>query len=246
MNINDVKNVDLNYKQVWIDSKDNNKIDFDIVVEVDADVNAYNRKLKEQCIHSIRLLVLVKCGGDLSIKLKDFRIYGVEDYVMSKPEKPMSGDMVPIIFRNEYEKYGEEILKKYYPEGLVSNKPIDIKKLVTNMGLQVFKTKITKNQSVFGQRYFEDTKTWIYSWISNQWDNINIPKDTIIIDVDDLQKVNETINEVIVHECIHYALHKSTFLFNQLFYENLYILECENNGKIKGIDNNANIMWMEE
>lgn len=173
-------------------------------------------------------------------------VKNVEDYVMSKPEKPMSGDMVPIIFRNEYEKYGEEILKKYYPEGLVSNKPIDIKKLVTNMGLQVFKTKITKNQSVFGQLYFEDTKTWIYSWISNQWDNINIPKDTIIIDVDALQKVNETINEVIVHECIHYALHKSTFLFNQLFYENLYILECENNGKIKGIDNNANIMWMEE
>lgn len=137
VNINDVKNVDLNYKQVWIDSKDNNKIDFDIVVEVDADVNAYNRKLKEQCIDSIRLLVLVKCGGDLSIKLKDFRIYGVEDYVMSKPEKPMSGDMVPIIFRNEYEKYGEEILKKYYPEGLVSDKPID-KKTCNKYGVTSF------------------------------------------------------------------------------------------------------------
>lgn len=174
--INTVEDVELNYKQVWIDNKEDNKIDFDIAVEVDADVNVYNRRMKEQYTDSIRIWVLVTCGGDLSKKLKDFKIYGVEEYVKSKPKKPMSGDLVPIIFRTEYAKYGEEILKRYYPEGLVSTEPIDIKKLVTNMGLQVFITRITQDKSVYGQLYFEKTKTHLYSNKDKKWKNLTVPK----------------------------------------------------------------------
>lgn len=243
--INTVEDIELDYKQVWIDNKVDNKIDFDIAVVVDADLNVYNKRMKEQYTDSIRIWLLVTCCGDLSKKLKDFKIYGVEEFVKSRPKKPMSGDLVPIIFRTEYEKYGEEILKKYYPEGLINDNKIDIMKLVTNMRLRVFATKITQDQSVYGQLYFEKTLTNIYSVKNKKWKEIKIPSNTIIVDKEAVTNANETVDLVIAHECIHYVLHKSAFLFSQLFHDNLHILECEKSGKIKGIDNNDKIMWME-
>ena len=60
-----VEEIDLEYKNVWIDSKENTDIQFDLAVEVEVTVEAVSGKHHDRDIYSARIWVTVVCEGSL-------------------------------------------------------------------------------------------------------------------------------------------------------------------------------------
>lgn len=238
---------DIVYKTVRIDAKDDNKIEFDIVVipELDCSIkNIKNNDYDRELVTDIWLSIT--CSGDISKELKDFRIIEINEYSQQKPQKPLADNLVPIIPKTEYEKYAIEMLEKFYPECLESPQAVNAEELAKRMNLQVIKRSIKEDRGVFGQIFFKDTEVDLYNRENRQLERITVPKNTIIVD-------NETTalfsfgseNLTITHECVHSYLHKKAFYFAQMLNKELSHIQCQTNGGLVGVESESNINWME-
>ena len=178
----DVEDINLEYKQVWIDDTPGTTIDFDVAIEVCADVEGVSGKHHDHDSYNSTLWVLVSCKGDLAKKLKDFAVIRLDEFdSRSKPKKPLSGDMVPIIKGEDYDKYANEIILKFYPEALTKNAIVDAEILAKRMGFSIKEANISKDGSVFGKFFFERSKTILYDDSGNEYEE-EVEKDTILID----------------------------------------------------------------
>ena len=72
--INSIIGLELDYKNVWIDDKEGSKIDFDIAIEIDVEVEGVSGKHNDRDSYSSRTWVIVYCAGSLDRNLDDFRI----------------------------------------------------------------------------------------------------------------------------------------------------------------------------
>lgn len=168
-----------------------------------------------------------------------------------KKTKPLNGDMVPIISAAEYEKYAQDIIKKYYGDNYDVSKPINIYDLATMMGLTIKPLNqnfsFDKDKAIFAQIYFEDTKSKFYDKTKDEIVEYDVKANTILIDKV-VQSVysygSETVT--IAHECVHFALHSKAFKFSKFINNSdIKCISCFNDGKIKGIaetDNNESFM----
>lgn len=157
-----IEDATLNYQNVFIDDKGNSNIEFDIGIEVELECEGVSGKYHDHDSYSSSFWVIVSCRGNLDKKLDDFKIYAVEEYSRSKPTKPLSGDMIPFIKREDYHHYAEELLSKYYPEALNGATQVDVYKLASNMGLKVYDVSLSEYCSIFGQVFFDDTEIELF------------------------------------------------------------------------------------
>lgn len=244
------EDMDLDYINVWIDRKEDTKIEFDLAVEVSVDVEGVSGKHHDRDLYNANIWVMVYCSGSLYKKLNDFRILGIEEFNKSKPKKPLSGDFVPYIKKSDYDQYANEILDKYYfnhhPEARTNPIPINVDELATNMGLSVCDTSISKNRSIFGQVFFADAEAKLFNPDKDLYEKRQIKKDTILVDSSAayLRSFGSR-NMTIAHECVHSYYHRHAFLFAQMFNEKLHFIQCQVNGVMKNGESNTTADWME-
>lgn len=245
--ITEIEDLELDFKYVWIEDKEGTLIDFDVTISVDVNFTAsYGKYRDRDSDNANNIWINVLCSGDLNNKFEKFRIIGVEEYVKSKPKKPLSGDFVPIISKKQYNDYAEDILEKYYPEALLKPMKIDPYILAKNMGLKTCETKITEDGSIFGLLFFADSQATLYNKKSFQFEPVKVPAKTIVVDPEAnfLRSIGSS-NLTVAHECIHYVLHKKAFLFAQIFEESLSFIQCEVNGGLRGFNSITSMEWME-
>lgn len=248
--ITNVEEIELDYKNVWIDSKEGTRIDFDIAIEITVEVEGVVGKHNDRDSYTSRLWVNVYCTGSLDKKLNDFRIIGVEEFYKSRPTKPLSGDFVPLMKKSEYDDYANEILEKYYfkfhPEAKINHVAIDIEELAKNMGLNIITTSISKDRNIFGQIFFSDVEVELYNEDKLKYEKIKISKNTILVDnkATYLRSFGSR-NMTIAHECVHAYYHRKTFLFVQMFSKDLHYIECQIDGTMKNSKSNTSAEWME-
>lgn len=246
--IDEVTPEELDFKMCWINDKENEnlEIEFDIAIAVSLNVEGYSRTITET--ENVFKWWLVGAKGSLSNKLKDLSIRYVDEYNQkSKPKRPLSSDLVPIINASEYEKYANDILGRYYPEALKNAIAPDMNVLVESMGLKLVHFGITEDASIFGQAYFRNTETDLFSIKNNCYVTKKVPKDTIIID----KRANSLYSlgcekMTIAHECVHFALHRKAFAFARLYEKgDLRRVQCLVKGGIKDISDTSRTAWME-
>lgn len=248
--ITNVEEIELDYKNVWIDSKEGTRIDFDIAIEITVEVEGIAGKHNDRDSYTSRLWVNVYCTGSLDKKLNDFRIIGVEEFYKSKPTKPLSGDFVPLMKKSEYDDYANEILEKYYfkfhPKAKTNPVAIDIEELAKNMGLNIITTSISKDKNIFGQIFFSDVEIELYNEAKLKYEKTKISKNTILVDnkAAYLRSFGSR-NMTIAHECVHAYYHRKTFLFAQMFSKDLQYIECQIDGTMKNSKSNTSAEWME-
>ncbi len=252
-----VSNCELDYfdvEAVYIQDKDNNKIDFDVVCNctVNYDFTRYAKGRADHDRDAIDNVWLVVHASSEIQNLKEAKIYDVEKYEKEKKPKPLNGDMVPIIKASEYEKYAQDIIKKYYGSDYDFSKPIDIRDLAKRMGLTIKPLKsnfcFNKDKAIFAQIYFEDTIAEFYNKSAEKIVNFEVKENTILLD-NAVQAVYSYGSEdvTIAHECVHFALHKKAFEFYKYINNSeIRCISCYNDGKIKGvIETNNNESFME-
>lgn len=168
---------DLDYQSVRFEDKGGDKIEFDILVIPEITAKVVYGKHNDHDVESVTdLWLTITCSGGVSDDLISFRIEGISEYNRKKQEKPLSGDLVPIIARDDYEKYATEILQKFYPAGLEQPCAIDVLTIAKNMGISVVDRSISADGSIFGQVYFKDTNADLYDRWSGVMQTVFVPK----------------------------------------------------------------------
>lgn len=205
----------------------------------------YNKFYKEYDSDSIYTTWLrVTCTGNFGDKtLDNFKIKNIEEYFKKGSNKPLDGDLVPI--GDKYDEVAEAFLLKYYPEGLNEDKPIDLNKLIANMGLKIIYKRITKDLSVFGQSYFTKAEGEFYDSEKEDYYEEEIEENTIVLD--SLAHALFSFSSpsiTVIHKCLHFFLHKKAFKFVKIYNKNLNYIACATNGVILNISNNDRSRWI--
>lgn len=243
-NIGGIELSDIEVKFVSVNDLPGMKIEFDVVVETELEVREsdYHYDESENC----RQWFMLTCSGDLACNLDDFTISSVTEYSSkNRQPKPMSDSLVPIIYKEQLESVATDFLRRHYPEALKTPMAIEPQVLAEKMGLTVEMREITKDFSVFGQLYFHDCDAVFYDEDSDEMVQTHVDARTIIVDPKAFFLRNlGSVNNTIVHECVHWELHRKAFELERLYNESVSKIQCETVGGIKNNHHEATD-WME-
>ena len=175
------------------------------------------------------------CEGDLSCGLDDWEIREIEPYNKAKaPPNSLSDALVPFIPYKDLESVADNFLNEYYPEALkipgIGQPPeyVDPNKLASRLGLQVLTHRIREDASVFGQIFFDATDTEMFNPESQKTETVHVDAQTIVVDPENFLLRNlGSLNNTIVHECVHWGIHRKVFLLEKLYNDQASSISCE-------------------
>jgi hypothetical protein len=243
-NIGGIELSDIKVKSVSINDLPDMKIEFDVVIEAELEVREsdYHYDETENCSQWF----MMKCSGDLDCNLDDFIISSVTEYSGKNSQpKPMSDSLVPIIYKEQLEAVATDLLRRHYPEALKTPIAVEPQVLVEKMGLTIEVREITKDFSVFGQIYFHGCDAEFYDKTNDKMVQTQVEARTILVDPKAYFLRNlGSVNNTIVHECVHWDLHRKAFELERLYNSSATQIKCQVVGGIKDNDRDAT-GWME-
>lgn len=241
--------VDLYYQFVRLEDKDDDWIEFDIIVIPDIICDVFDivyRDINQECPSD--LWISITCKARVSDILSDFSILDVALYSPKKSNKPLSDDLIPIIAKKEYDNYATELLKLYYPEAFSENYvgPINIRLIADRMGIAIKERSISPNGTIFGQAVFSGTTINLFDSKTEAFQIVNVRGNTMIVDTE--ATANFSLGSkyfTIAHELVHFYLHRKAFRFAQLINKDFAFMQCQVDGGLKGESRDARSNWME-
>lgn len=129
-------------------------------------------------------------------------------------DNSLSEFLTPYIRAFDNEKYAHQFLETYYPEAL--NKPTFVNPIVLldKMGLSVFFARLA--DGVDGEIIFTNKHVDVLDVKSRRFKRLLVKEGTILINVKIIEKGRGFLNNTIVHECLHWWLHKKYFELQML------------------------------
>lgn len=220
-------------------------IGFDVQIRADFEVSEGDHHYDG--VENPHQWFLLRCSGDLSKDLNNFRILDIEVYNgRKKQDQALYDSLVPVMYAKDYEDIAEQFLRDMCPKALVNNTPPDPLDIAGKLGLTVMQRSITEDCSIFGQIYFRDTDTELYNKNKHQMEPVHIPAKTIVVDPDtyflyNLGKVNNTI----IHECVHWHFHRKAFELDRLCNKETSMIGCKVIGGVSYMRSSNDIGKME-
>lgn len=229
--IGEIEIIETRIKKVYVNDLPKTKVAFDVILEVELVIKEADYHYDES--DTCNLWIRVPCEGDLLIHVSDWEINeeGVEQYFKKNlPCSCLSDSLVPYISSCQLEKIATEFLKEYYPSALSETKNgipihVDPTVLAKNLGLTI-ERKVIKDDSVFGQIYFEDAETDVSDLLEKG--TTFIKAKTIVVNPRRFFLSNYgSENNTIIHECVHWVKHRKAFLLEKLFDSKVSRITCE-------------------
>lgn len=229
--IGEIEIIETRIKKVYVNDLPKTKVAFDVILEVELVIKEADYHYDES--DTCNLWIRVPCEGDLLIHVSDWEINeeGVEQYFKKNlPGSCLSDSLVPYISSCQLEKIATEFLKEYYPSALSETKNgipihVDPTVLAKNLGLTI-ERKVIKDDSVFGQIYFEDAETDVSDLLEKG--TTFIKAKTIVVNPRRFFLSNYgSENNTIIHECVHWVKHRKAFLLEKLFDSKVSRITCE-------------------
>lgn len=244
-NIDSATLADIAVKNVGVDDRDAMKIAFDVILEAEIEVSETTRHYdnSDTCFQWF----IVNCEGDLSKNLDDYTVLNVQAYNQkNKHFKPLSDALVPYLHKKDVEAAATDFLKRNYPEALRTPMSLDVVELVKRMGLKIEQHHITQDYSVFGQIFFADCETEVYDADSGLMVKKHFDGGTVLVDPEFFHLRNlGSVNNTIVHECVHWDRHRKAFELERLYNKNATQIKCLVVGGVKDTSTRSANDWME-
>ena len=146
----------------------------------------------------------------------------------------MSDALVPYIPYDQLDKVATEFLKDHYSAALkvtpYGQPPVSVDPFVLadSLGLTVKQQRIREDASVFGQIYFVETDAEMYDANGGKTVTMTIPGKTIIFDPQMYLLRNlSSVNNTIIHECVHWVKHRKAFELEKLYNAEAFNINCE-------------------
>ena len=185
----------------------------------------------------------IKVKGKIENINKTFMVIDVDE-TPHQLERTLRNDFMPYYKEtSRYDDKANEFLTKYNPE-IFEGKAFDIELVIKRMGLNLEYAQLSLDKSIFGMIVFEDTMIEIYDENCSKIEK-KIKKNTIIIDKSSNVWFNTERNGTlftIVHECVHFYIHKKYFYFQKLINDKKIISICKITGEY---DPYEDIKWLE-
>lgn len=244
-NVGEIELYDTDLQFVDVSDLPGSAIEFDVVMDATLIIHDEDRYHNDGS-EAAHQWFMIRCRGDLDRKLSDLEIYDVCVYNRRNHQKrPMSNALVPIIYKDDLEKEAEAFLRKYYKEALLQPTWVNPSELARRMKLTVVQHRISEDMSVFGQIYFRETDAKLYDGEKKAETVKHVMPGTVIVDPNvAFQRNLGAYNNTIVHECVHWELHKKAFALEQLYNEDATQIKCKVVGGVED-PNNDDTKWME-
>ncbi len=173
--------------------------------------------------------LLVTCEGDIGDELENVSIVGVEDYTTKpKPNNPMDDALVPVFGKKDLDKHAEDFLRRNYPKALLEPISVEPDKLCEKMGLTIKRSRISEDGNVFGRVYFYDGTIDVFDDDTGEVHTEDVKAGTILVDTTAsfLYGIG-AFNNTIVHECIHWDIHKKAVAFARMYNKGITSIGCK-------------------
>ena len=233
-------------KFVNITDSEGNGILFDVVVSAEIEVAETVRRNRE--IDGVEQWFRISCFAELDDGLKQFYISGIHIYnkYQNVKKNNRSEYLVPIICKEQLDDVAETFLEKYYPEALVEPRAVPTREVAKRMGLEIQEAHITKNCTVFGQIYFSDCEIQCYDGEAGAYKPLAIKRGTILVDPNVyFMRTVGSMNNTIIHECVHWDLHKKFFELEKLYNKEARSISCQVQEGTRPERNRTPLDWME-
>lgn len=236
---------DLSIRTVHVDDRPGMAIAFDVLMETELTLT--QRVRSGERTQEAGAWFCAHCAGDLERGLQSFRVLRVEEYAaQARMEQPLSDALVPYLSREELEPAAEALLQAYFPEALAAPTPVNPKILARRMGLNVRMQELTEDLSIFGMVLFFPCACPVWSSAEQRRRTTLLPAGTILVDPRVyLLRTLGSVNNTIVHECVHWARHRKAFALEKLWNPEASHLRCEVLGGIRDADRRTAADWME-
>lgn len=237
---------DVRIRSINITDSEGNGILFDVVVAAEIEVAETVRRNRET--DGVEQWFRISCSAEMEDGLKNFDITGIHIYNKYRDGKEthLSEYLVPIISKNQFDDAAEKFLKKYYPEALSKPMAVPAREIARRMGLDIQEVHITKYCSIFGQMVFTDCELQHYDSDANAYKPLPVKRGTILVDpnVFFMRSVG-SMNNTIIHECVHWDLHKKFFELEKLYNKDARSITCQVQEGIRPERNRTPFDWME-
>ncbi len=156
-----------------------------------------------------------------------------------RPKSILPDDLVPVISKKDLDLIANRIIGMLYPRAMDYAVPMSVGCLSKELGLSVQDVCFDEDGEVLGKIFFEDAHTVIKDLTTGILSIVPVTKGTIFVNTLPGQIPDYHIrNNTIVHECIHWLLHRPAFLLAKLW-------NCEYNAVAcrRPSSNSANKQW---
>lgn len=189
---------------IHIEQPEEGVIAFDVIVSCDVEMPSNSRKgFFSECWFRIH------CQVTLGIDMSGFRIMGISNCEPREESDNgrLSGELVPVIARDQFEDEAEVFLTRYFPDGLEKPIRIPIERIADDMGLRVIEdVPLSDELSFLGTIIFDNGNVLD----RNRKITIrNAKRGTVYLDPRvSYERSVGTKRTTIAHECFHWHRHQ--------------------------------------
>lgn len=237
---------DFEVKWINITGSPDNSLYFDVIVSAEIRIAETVKRNRET--DGLIQWFRISCTSILEDGLQEFSVTDVSLYMKQRESKGnrLSEYLVPIISKGELDRVAEGFLEKYYPVALEKPIKVPARKIAKIMGLRVSKVHITQLGTIFGQIYFSDSRIKYFDNATRTYKKAKVKRGTILIDPDVFFMRNiGSLNNTIIHECVHWDLHKKFFELEKLYNREARAISCQVQEGTRPEKNRTPLDWME-
>lgn len=182
-------------------------------LSINADVNVYGRSRYDYESDTKSVWISVYCESILKNGLHHVRIVRVEEYSKDRFDKETALDhyLVPYLYSEDADKVAEDFLRDHCARALDTAMPLPVQEIVSDLGMKLYPAPL--DDTIFGKTYFVTTTVTVYKDDSySETEDITVPPGTMLVNPDVFFMYNiGTMNNTIIHECVHWKRHKMFF-----------------------------------
>lgn len=239
---------DLHIRLASIVDSPEEDISFYAIVEAELEIAETIQRNRE--IDEVTQWFKVRCTATLDNGLHNLNTEEVSLYTKydKAQKKCLSDALVPIIYKEELDEVAEDFLSRYYSETLEKPMPIDPVELAKRMGgLTIVQAHLSKSCTIFGQTCFSDGEIKYYDLEERKFKPLGVRNGTILIDPDVFFMRNiGSVNNTIVHECVHWDKHRKFFELEKLYNPEASAIRCQvMEGTNRDKEKKTEYEWME-
>jgi hypothetical protein len=223
----EVSLVQLNFHRLIPFDAPGTTVKFDVLVT--AEIKFYDTAHSEAVQGDAKRHFCVSCEAELNSGISDFQIKSIDRYNHhdNTPHGTLTDKLVPIIYKDQLDKIAEAILAEHYPEALAAPIQIDVRKFAEKMGLEIMEVRLSRGGTIFGEMIFSDCTIDYFNDSELRFDKLDVKRGTILVDPEAYFLRNlGSWNNTVIHECVHWRLHRKAFEFDRLYDDNLHMVRC--------------------
>lgn len=148
------------------------------------------------------------------------------------PVAALPDDLIPVISKKELDALAVRMIKALYPRVLEYADPISINQVVRRLRLSVQDVHFDSDEDILAKIFFEDASTIIVDLVTGIKHIVPVSAGTILVNTPIGKILDERIrNNTIMHEVVHWLLHRPAFLLAKLWNRECTALACRRPGE---------------